>query len=568
MIERFRNNNFYSFTGSPFNWLLLVLLLASCAQQVAPGGGPKDTTPPEIVKSTPENFSTSFNASTITLVFDEYVQLKDINNQLIISPPLEKNPKMRIKGKSLVMDFESKFKENTTYTFNFGNSIADITENNILDSNLFIFSTGSFIDSLTLSGKVETAFNIKAEKEIYVMLYQNTEDSVPYKEKPAYLSKTKENGTFQITNIKNGNYKAFALKDLNNNFIFDQPAELIAFSDSLIIMDTSKVLNFLLFEEAQNKQYLKKSFAEQYGKLTFIFNLPTEKVEITPLHHTFKKAWFIEEASLKRDTVSYWLTDIEGLDTLSVFINDNKTIADTAVIAIGKKESKTEGPKGRKKAEPLHLSISNNAGKSTAFDLNKSLLLQLSHPIIDYDLSKIVLTKGADTLKFESRFEDEALRRFEIKYTWQEDTTYQLFIPPGTFHDIFGLSNDTLIIPLKTQQLKHYGNLKLKYDVPDKGHNYIVQLMDEKEGIVMQSIIKGAETINYGYLDPKPYKLKIIYDLNNNGKWDTGNYLKKLHPEKVIYYQDAITVRSNWDMELEWKVEQNSFEKGDKLKAR
>ena len=565
MIQKFNNINIFLLPLSTFTCAAFLFLLVSCAQQVSPNGGDKDVASPKIVKSFPENFSTDYKGNSITLTFDEYVHLKDINNQLIISPPLEKPPQTRIKGKSLIIDFEDKLLDSTTYTFNFGSAVSDITENNTLDSNLFVISTGTFLDSLTISGKVESAFLIKPEKDIYVMLYANTEDSVPYKEKPSYITKTKEGGAFQISNIKSGTYRAFALKDLNNNFIFDQPTEQIAFADSLLVIDTNMVLNFLLFEEALEKQYLKKSFAEQYGKFSFVFNRPVEEIEVLPIGHTFKKSWFIEEASLKRDTVSYWLTDLEGLDTLTLRINDNKTIADTTVIAIGKKESKVKAKRGNNTAEPLQLLVTNNSNAST-FNLNKNLMLQLSHPIIDYNLSKIILSRGVDTLDFEGLFNDKTLRRFELKHAWMEDSAYQVFIPPGTFHDIFGLTNDTVSINVKTRPLKYYGNLKLKYDILNRDHNYIVLLMDEKENIIAENTIKGNEIVNYSFLEPKSYKLKIIYDTNNNGRWDTGNYLKKQAPEKVIYYQEAITVRSNWDMDLEWIVEQDPALKKGRIK--
>ena len=299
------------------NFQILSLFLFSCAQIVSPTGGPKDIAPPKITKSIPQNFSTNFNGKSITLSFNEYVITKNINEELIISPPLEKTPELKIKGKSVIIDFEEKLKPNTTYTFNFGTCIADINENNPLDSNLFVFSTGNILDSLSLSGKIANAFNLKKDKEflknVFVMLYENSSDSAPYKELPSYIAKPKADGTYQIKNIKKGNYRGFVLKDTDADLKFSQPSEQVAFSSTVLKIENKNTMDFLLFEEDANKQYLKKYFAQQYGKITFIFNKPTEKISVKPLNHSFQKSYFFEEANLNRDTISYWFTGADSI---------------------------------------------------------------------------------------------------------------------------------------------------------------------------------------------------------------------------------------------------------------
>ncbi|MBK5286380.1 MAG: Ig-like domain-containing protein, partial [Bacteroidia bacterium] len=203
----------------------VAFMFFSCATQQAPGGGPKDTIPPKVVHAVPEGYSTNFNSTNIAITFDEYFQVKNLNEQLVVSPPLSSMPEIKIKSKTLFIHFEDTLKESKTYTFNFGNAISDATENIALDNFQYVFSTGAEIDSEKVSGKVINSFNLEPVKGVAVMLYDSQKDSLPYLEKPSYFSKTKEDGTFTIKNIARGSYKLFALKEANNNYLFDSRDE-------------------------------------------------------------------------------------------------------------------------------------------------------------------------------------------------------------------------------------------------------------------------------------------------------------------------------------------------------
>lgn len=214
-------------------WIIL-LLLWSCAKPVAPTGGPKDVEPPVITRSIPENGSTNFKGNEIVITFNEFINLKDINSQLIISPPVREIPEFRIRGKNLHVQFKEPWREETTYNIFFGNAIQDITENNPVDGYKFTFSTGNVLDSMMMEGKVINAFTLSPVKGAFVMLYDSVYDSVPYKQLPYYIARTNDNGEFQLTNLRNIPYKIFALSDINANYLFDQPAEEISFIDTLL----------------------------------------------------------------------------------------------------------------------------------------------------------------------------------------------------------------------------------------------------------------------------------------------------------------------------------------------
>ena len=280
------------------------LLASRCAQIVNPNGGPKDVAPPRAVKYIPDSAKTNFSSKNIAIVFDEYIQLNDLQKQLVISPPMNIQPEIKVKGKSLLIELKDSLRKNTTYTFNFGNSIRDFTEANAIEDFQYVFSTGSFIDSLKLSGAVKNAFDLKTEKGILVMLYDTYDDSVSCKKLPSYFARTKEDGSYKINNIKSGIYKVFALKDANANYIYDLPTESIAFSDTLIAINKNSSLDLSLFKEEPQKQKLLKANFSEHGHLLFAFAKSTnDSVKLNFLSQQ-PKANVIYEYSKEKDSLN------------------------------------------------------------------------------------------------------------------------------------------------------------------------------------------------------------------------------------------------------------------------
>lgn len=518
----------------------------SCAQVVRPTGGPKDKTAPVVEKYIPDSASTNFKSKEINIFFNEYIQLKDINNQLIISPPLKRTPDIEANNKQLRIKLSDTLEENTTYTINFGNSISDITEGNVKENFQYVFSTGNFIDSISFSGKVQYAFNKKTEKGILVMLYKSMGDSLPYKRPPSYFTKTKENGTFRINNITGGKYKLFALKDSDNNYLFNSKDEAIGFSDTLINLFTSSSGNIFLFKETP-KQFLKKALYAQFGKINLIFNKSAEDIKLEYLRGN--PSDFLKEYSSQKDTLHIWYTGKEELVKIKVW--DNDFLPDTAEIKMISKEKAMNNSRGAKPG----LSASFNATESNPLNIGSSFIIEFSNPVKEADLTKIKLTQKTDTLKIAPVFIDSTRRKLAFKYTFTEDSSYSISVLPGVVKDIFGFTNDTIKAAFKVQKEKFYGSLRLDLEIPLTADNYILQLIDEKENVIRESFVKGSALINYEHILPGRYRLKIIYDDNSNNKWDTGNYLKKQQPEKVTYFSTPLTIRSNWDMEEKWKAE-------------
>lgn len=572
----------FRFKNYEFILFLFSILLTSCAQVVAPGGGKRDEKPPRVVKYQPDSAKLNFNSKIIELTFDEYIELKDINNQLIISPPLESTPEIKVKNKTLTIDLgKEHLKPNTTYSINFGNALQDINESNKKENFSYIFSTGSFIDSLKVKGKVQNAFTHKAEKGMFAMLYSDLSDSAIYKSQPDYFSKTNENGTFLITNIRQGKYKLVVINDLNSNYKYDGDAESIGFTDSII--DPSEKHNILIdvFQEYPKKIFLKKYSHPSYGKFVLVFNEGTDSLRITNLSNKDKGVQEFTDFSKNKDTLTYWIKNYQK-DSIKLQVSNGNTVIDTVEFQMIKLADAV-----KLKRNAFKFELISSPADNQDFDINSAIKLVFSTPVISAIDSDLHVKEDSVLYKERLRFgfnppsqqiilikqdsgrtskkENAGSLTLPVTPILKENTRYHIFIPSKTFTDFFGFSNDSIFIHLKTRELKYYGSLKLKMEIPGtdtlktnsgQSKKYIVQLLNEKESIVRENIISNSETINYEYLPPDKYKLKIILDENGNGKWDTGNYLKNIQPEHVVFNKEDINIRSNWDAEVEWKLEE------------
>lgn len=538
-------------------YIIIALIIVSCAQQVSPTGGPVDKAPPKLKNSVPANGAVNFAGNRIELQFDEFIQLKDAQNQLIISPPFKEKPDLILKNKVLLIKLpDEPLKENTTYTFNFGNAIADITENNAEDNFQFVFSTGTEIDTLRLTGNVKNAKDLNPEKGVYVLLYpENADDSAVYKLAPSYFGKTNSSGQFEIGHIKSGKYKVVALKDGNQNLKYDMPDELVGFSDNTIEISSDKTIDLKVFEENNKKQYIKKTNDGAYGATEIYFNKPLKNPEIKAIE---KENWLYIEKSANLDTLSFWYKN-DKKDSLKIIIKDVNGYVDTVISPYKTIESmQTRGGKGG----VFKLGLSNNINSGQPFTPGDKLILKANHPLASIDTSKIEITNNKLRL-----YNNWVLPSFGTKIAYSNNQfndaeKYSVKLFPGAFRDIFGLSNDTMKFEFTVGEKENYGNFKLTVTSAKMKGDLILYLLDDKDKELSKKIIKETDFINgkapvqYLNLTPKEYKLKLIRDENANGSWDTGNYLKRLQPEQIIYFGGKLTVRENWDLEQEWILDE------------
>lgn len=523
------------------------LLFVACAQVVMPTGGEKDTVAPKILGIYPTNESTQFNAKKITLEFDEFAKLDKLKQQLIVSPPLKHDLNAKMKGKSLVIEIEDTLKPNTTYVLNFGNSIVDITENNPIQNFQYVFSTGAFLDSLALSGKVLDAFSREVEKEMLVLLYEKKEknDSLLFTDFPTYVSRTDENGNYKLTNIAAGDYLIFALKETNNNFIYDRPNEKIAFRDEILSLPRveKEEINLFAFEEASKKQYIEtKNWQE--NELLVKFIKPFNRIEFDFLDTTLNDLLLDYSISPQKDTARFWFKELAA-KRYKFIIHLDSNFTDTLRLKFDSIS------KLRK------LKIEDNLDKKLPY--YQPLALHFNRLINDFDTSEIALLTVSDSSKIEFNIEIDSvnLKKVHILFKHERDSSYFIQLNPGAFTDIFNKEwKDSLFQKISFDGEKDYGLLELEVDLENDTGAYIIQLTDNK-GEVLRSKTLTEFKANFRHLKPGNFRLKLISDRNGNGRWDTGNYGEKMQAEKTFLYDEDIQIRSNWDKKIKWIIKSN-----------
>ncbi|MDX9790167.1 MAG: Ig-like domain-containing protein [Candidatus Kapabacteria bacterium] len=516
--------------------LLFSLLFVACARKGTITGGVKDTIPPVMTFSSPKNYTTNFSVSEIKLEFDEYVRVKDASKQLIVSPPMNPAPEITPSNasKKLTIKLKDSLLPNTTYSFNFGNSIQDHNEGNPYHQFTYVFSTGTYIDSLTLGGRIKDAFNPTADNFVSVMLYEYNEtfyDSIIYKENPRYITNTLDSATsFRLNNLKEGKYLLVALKDNNNNYKFDPKSDKVAFYPKPIsIPDDSSLYELELFREILPFKAVRISqTAESRAYLAFEGN----SKDVTVTASDFNK-----EIPIK-------ITSLEGKDSLQIWFPNIK--ADSLKITAQKDDYFKEFTLKTKKMKADSLTVT--ASRSGTLNFRDTLGLKSSTPIEKTDISKISIMKSDSTfVSFNTKYNDQ---KQEIKFDFEKSPNqkYVLTVLPDAITDIYNKSTDTLTFRFNTRDYTDYGNLTLKLNGL-KSYPAIVDLTDVKGKTLASAYIETGNTISFDLLQPELFTIRIIYDENKNGIWDTGNYLEKRMPEEVIYISTPIDVRSNWDVE-------------------
>ena len=514
------------------------LALWQCAKRGTPTGGPKDTTPPQLVRAEPENFTVNFKAEKIRLYFDELIKLQDVQNQLIVSPPLKYPPELKPQGtpgKYVEIIIKDTLKENTTYTLNFGQSITDNNEGNPNSFFTYVFSTGSYLDSLTLTGAVKDAFNRTADEFISVMLYERDtafNDSTIYKTPPLYIANTSDSvPIFNLRNLKAGNYALVGLKDVNKNNLFDQRQDKIAFLEDTITLPTDSVYLLNLFRELPDYNVSVPSYVAK-NHIIFGYQGNHEDIEIASLTELPDSVRTVILKEREKDTLNYWLTPTD-LDSILF------TISNTALERVDTFTVKT-------RKLPLD-SLQISPSKSGRFNFEDTFSLLANTPIAAVDTTKIGFF--LDSLPAPYQYTLDSLgNKVDFEFAVEPNLRYSMFLLPGAITDFFGIQNDSLNYNLSVGSYADYGNLRLRLGGTVK-YPVVIQLTNETGEVKREQVASESRLFEFNNLDPAKYIIRVIFDENGNGKWDTGNYLQKIQPEKVSYYPDVIDVRANWELE-------------------
>ena len=528
-----------------FLYIILFFSIINCAKKASPTGGPKDTIPPVLISASPKLNTTFFDKEEVKFIFNEYVQLEDIDKQLIISPPLKiggykLHPTISA-SKKITLSILDTLIENTTYTFNFGEGIKDYNEGNKMSFFSYTISTGAEIDSLNLKGLIKDAIEMEPDDFISLQLYpidSSYNDSAIYRKKPFYVTSTLDSTVFEFKNLKAGEYELIALKDFSNNYFFDQNVDQIGFLNTPITLPLDSLIELKIFKEKTIFSWADPFFINNHH-IGHGYYGDHENQKFKLLSDVPKSFEYLITKNRETDTLNYWFKGIKT-DSLKFEYPINDSI-------------KTELVNFK---NPIKDSLVINQMTIGSIDLTEKFKLSSNLPIISSDSSLVKIRKKDSTLVSSKISIDENYDRVEIDFKLIPNDVYNIQLLPNALKDFWGNTHDTLNYRVSTKKIEDYGNIFIQL-IYEESYEFILELL--KDGKIVRYYNKPTEDSNYSFklLDPGKYFLRLIKDKNNNDKWDTGNYLKKIQPEEVIYFPFELELRANWDLNESFNTTQN-----------
>ena len=591
----------------------LFFLNWSCAKIGKPTGGPRDRTPPVVLESVPEYGAKNFRGKRLIITFDEYVSLDNINEKFMISPPLKKKPRVFIRGKNVIAEFEEDLRDSTTYTFYFQDAIKDLNEGNTIEDYQFVLSTGPVIDSLSVTGNVYSALNLEVPEKTMVLLYRELADSFVVKHLPDYISRVDQKGYFRINNVKEGTYRLYALKDADNSKNYNLPDEEFAFMNSTIEITTEK--NFIpvvkdtavvkkevtknrdikgkkdvklqdtivpqgeyplvLFTPRKTNHYLTSSARPLKYELTYTLSLPPDSMDFRlRIPESKENSYFIEKNAGK-DSIKVWLTDSTLYSQSQIQTIIDYPYTDTLGI-LGYKEDtivmRFQTPvvrRGSKVKKPVFTFSSNIKGN--VLKPGEEIIFSSATPFREPDTSRIIFYEIADSSRVEVNYSlmKDSINsgRYFFKADLKEEKKYVLIADSGSFGNIYYDTADSTGFNFSLRKPDTFSTLTLT--ILNCKTSSIIQLMTNQEKIVNETIIKSEGKVVFPMLDAGAYRLKVIYDLNGDGKWTTGDFTRGIQPEPVSYYPMEINLKTGWvlDLDQDWDIDKQLY-KEEKLREK
>ena len=532
-MQQQHHSNTYRLLYIPIVFLFL-LSFTDCAKKGRPSGGLRDTIAPVILRSAPENFTTNFKNNEIRITFDEFIKLKDISKELIISPPLKYPPVITPLSVSKVLKIKilDTLKDNTTYSFNFGNSILDNNEGNLFPNYKYVFSTGSYIDSLTLKGTAVDALLPKTDFPTTVALYQvdqSYKDSLVFLEKPTYITTTiNETNNFELSNLKQGTYQLIALKEQTRNYTFQPKTDKIGFYKDLITIPTDSLFELRLFKEVPDFKPTRPKL-ESSNRISFGYEGKTDNYQITLLTQMEDDFQYQVLKQPGRDTLNFWFKPKVTKDSL-VFVTKNKLQIDTTTVRFRELYS-----------DSLRLTAINDR----LISLGDTLKLKANTPLVAINSEKIsVVTKDTLAIDFVAQINTKE-NAAQIVFDKQEEQLYSITLRNGALTDYLSNTNDSIVYRQQVKPIADFASLNLTLDNADE-FPLLIELIDEKFKVVKQTYLEANAPVFFEHINPGKYFIRLIVDQNKNKVWDPGNFLDKLAPERVVYYPSIIELRANW----------------------
>jgi len=601
--DKYIANSFRAIIG-----ILVVLFAYSCANIGTPNGGPYDELPPKFISSVPTPNTVNYKGKKVEILFDELIQIEKASENVIITPPQMEMPVIRTEGKKIVVELEDSLKSDATYTIDFTNSISDNNEKNVLQNYSFAFSTGGQIDTMEVSGTLLNAENLEPVSGIIIGLHSNLADSAFVKLPFERTSRTNDRGHFTIRNIKPGKYRIYALNDVSRTYKFDQPSKEIAWSDSLIIpssvpatrqdttwkdtshvdanIDTIKTVGYTrylpddivlrLFKENYVRQYMTKPERPDARYFTLRFNAPLDSIPVpVPMNFTPTKdsSWYYPQKLEGNLGVNYWLTDPRLLlkDTLQFSVtypkSDSLNVLHPQTDTLQLYYRKRPAPKKKKlkegETEPVNF-LGMQVVAPSQMDVFDTISVTFDEPVLDIKKELFHLEQKVDTVWKPSDFDffpdsTNSLKYFILR-KWKYGEDYHFDIDSASIKSIYGKWNDKSQNDIKMKKEEDYGNIYIS--IANLDTTAYMELVNNGDVAVRKVKVKDGGAL---FMDLKPdkYFARLVIDLNNNGKWDPGNYAKKQQPEEVFYYPKMFEVKAffNYEEDTPWNFREKPLDK-------
>ncbi len=571
---------------------VILIMIAACAKVSSPSGGERDKLPPVVLESIPDSAAINFIGDRVTITFDEYVVLDNINDNLLVSPPMKKKPRVVVKGKSVIVEFDEPFKDSTTYTFYFQDAIKDLNEANILRNYQFVFSTGPVVDSLSVTGNIYNSLNLEFPEKTQVLMYRDLADSAVKKSLPDYISMVNPYGYFRINNVRPGNYRLYALKDADNSKNYNLEDEDFAFKESVVdvtaeknyqppVIDTTTIKKkpsktapvdtipgehqLILFKSLRKNHYLTTTSRGSKYKLQYVLSLPPDTMAFEfSIPEAGEDGYFLEK-NREKDTINVWLRDSSlysqqqlstiisypFTDTLGMTGYKEDTVLMRFLAPVARRGSKT-----RESEFSVTTNISSGKLKPGAKIFFKSLT-----PMREPDTTLIRLYDVSDSVrisipyKFISDSLNSCLYSFKAKLT--PGKKYFFLSDSASFCNIYNECTDSIGINFTVMEAESYSKMKLNI-LNNKG-GLIIQLLNKSETLLDEIYKKAGGSVEFPLLENGFYRVRAIYDLDGDKKWTTGDFSSGRQPEPVSYYPGEVEIKSGWEVEQDWDLGRKNY---------
>ena len=593
----------------------MVLLLfggaffSRCANIMTPEGGPKDTLPPVIVKIEPGNFATNFKEKKIYIEFNEFVQLKDQNKEMFVSPAMKKQPMLTIRGKGIVITIRDTLRENTTYAIDLGSAVRDNNESNPLNAMRYVFSTGDKVDSMMCSGYTADSYKADSVSRTFIWFY--IADSLPstpgydstiFNRKPDVIARAQNNGIFIAQNLKPVNYRIYAIGDKNDNQLYEPGTDMVGLLDTVynpahmpefaIWFDSLRMypsaepqLYFRMFtDKAFVNQRLVDAQRPEQKKAIFYFNsdypqidslifdnIPSDKVLLDPQTNgrDTMAVWFNIPAEQLPDTIKgkivYYRHDslrqlsktTEPLKLAWKLVETKEQQKERERLEKEKERALAEGKEWKDPNAKSKFTMKISAGKE--INPEQGFDITFATPAIKFDTTAVELVAVAEdksTTVVEKHFVRDSMNmcRWQVKAPWKEKTNYRLYIPKKSITDLMGEENDSTVVEFATYDPEKFATVSLNV-ASTSNSRYIILLTDSSGKTIqeLKDVTSGAYRFNF--VSPGDVRLRVIEDRNGNGKWDAGDVIAGLQPERAEGYfndrgEETFTTKMNWDFEI------------------